>query len=207
MNCPAVSQCKLKQSGKRCPDDDSEKLRQLIGSDGQFSPNNYVFREHRNGVIFPAIEKLAEKHLERGKVNYPPVPIELISSADEDSSVEVRAVHLKACHAGIWRLKEAWVIQLADNCTSARNRFTLFHEAFHIIAHCRSKTPPVFMKRGAKQGFFNELLADYFAMCTLMPKEWVIGKWGEVKDLDRMAEIFDVPKSTMWLRLRELGLM
>jgi hypothetical protein len=207
MHCPLISQCRAKQSGTWCPDDDSEKLRQLIGSDGQFTTANYEFREPRGGVIFPAVEKLAQKHLERGRVSCLPVPIELISVADENNSVEVRVVHLKACHAAIWRLKGVWVIQLADNRTSSRNRFTLFHEAFHILAHSRSSTTPVFMKRGATQGSFNELLADYFAMCILMPKEWVIERWAEVKDLDRMVEIFDVPKSTMWLRLRELSLV
>jgi len=62
--------------------------------------------------------------------------------------------------------------------------------------------PPVFRKRGTKGGSFNELLADYFAICILMPK-----KWAEVKDLDRMAEIFDVPKAVMCIRLKRLGLI
>ena len=68
-------------------------------------------------------------------------------------------------------------------------------------------TIPVFRKRGAIGGSFNELLADYFAMCTLMPRQWVREKWAEVKDLDRMAEIFDVPKPAMCVRLRQLGLV
>jgi len=45
----------------------------------------------------------------------------------------------------------------------------------------------VFRKRGTKEGSFNELLADYFATCILMPKEWVTEKWAEVKDLDRVS--------------------
>jgi len=65
----------------------------------------------------------------------------------------------------------------------------------------------VFRKRGTIVGSFNELLADYFASCILMPREWVKEKWAEVKDLDRMAEIFAVPKSAMCIRLRRLGLI
>ena len=84
-------------------------------------------------------------------------------------------------------------------------RFTLFHEGFHILAHCR--TMPVFRRRGAIQGSFNELVADYFAGCILMPREWTEEKWSEVEDLGRMAEIFDVPKSLMWIRSRELSLI
>jgi len=84
-------------------------------------------------------------------------------------------------------------------------RFTIFHEAFHILAHCR--TSPVFRKRGSIVGSFNEFLADYFALCILMPREWVAEKWAEVKDLDQMAKIFSVSKSAMCIRLRQMGLI
>jgi len=84
-------------------------------------------------------------------------------------------------------------------------RFTLFHEAFHILAHCR--TTPVFRKRGSIRGSFNELLADYFANCLLMPRKWIRETWAEVKDLDRIAEIYDAPKAGVCLRLRHLGLV
>jgi len=51
------------------------------------------------------------------------------------------------------------------------------------------------------------LLADHFAGCTMMPREWMVEKWAQVRDLDRMAEIFDVPKSAVCIRLRRLGLI
>lgn len=57
------------------------------------------------------------------------------------------------------------------------------------------------------QGSFNELLADYFAICILMPRQWVREKWAEVKHLNRMVEIFDVPKPAMYIRLKQLGLV
>ena len=50
-------------------------------------------------------------------------------------------------------------------------------------------------------------MADYVAACMLMLRGWVKEKWAEVKDLDRMAEIFDVPKSAICIRLRRLGLI
>jgi Zn-dependent peptidase ImmA (M78 family) len=65
----------------------------------------------------------------------------------------------------------------------------------------------VFKKRGSKVGSFNELLANYFAACILMPRKWVKERWVETKDLDRMAEIFDVEKSLMWIRLRGIGVI
>lgn len=65
----------------------------------------------------------------------------------------------------------------------------------------------MFRKRGTKEGSFNELLADYFAGCILMPREWVKEKWAEVKNLRSMAEIFDVEEPLMWIKLREMALI
>jgi Zn-dependent peptidase ImmA (M78 family) len=117
----------------------------------------------------------------------------------------IHTLPLKAYHGAIWRLKEGLVVQLRDGDTSAGRRFALFHETFHILAHCRGT--PVFKKRGLEQGSFNELLADYFAGYILMPREWVKEKWTEIKDLDRMAEIFAVSKSAMCIRLKWLDLI
>ena len=108
-------------------------------------------------------------------------------------------------YGAIWYHKDGWVIQVKDGDVLATKRFTILHEAFHILAHCR--TTPIFRKRGSILGSFNELLADEFAGCILVPREWVKEKWAEVKDVDRMKEIFAVPKPAMVLRLRQLGLV
>jgi len=65
----------------------------------------------------------------------------------------------------------------------------------------------MFRKRGSIFGSFNEWLADHFSGCVLMPRKWVEEKWAEVEDLDRMAEIFAVPKSAMCIKLKQLGLI
>jgi hypothetical protein len=146
-----------------------------------------------------------KKYLKMGGVHCPPVPAGIIKLFDQQHAIEVRQVPLKVYHGAIWSRNDEWVIQIKDNDAFATRRFTLFHEAFHILAHCR--TSPVFRKRGSILGSFNELLADYFALCALMPREWVRQKWTEVEDLNRMAEIFAVPKSAMCIRLRQLGLI
>jgi Zn-dependent peptidase ImmA (M78 family) len=148
---------------------------------------------------------LAEDYLEKAKINSPPVPADILSVLDEQCTVEVREVPLKAYHGAIWRLNEAWIIQLKDTDGPAEKRFSLFHEGFHILAHSRGT--PVFKKAGAAEGSFNELLADYFAACVLMPGQWVKEKWPEVRDPDVMAKLFDVPKSAMRLRLSVIGLV
>ena len=129
----------------------------------------------------------------------------LILLIDPTGTTEVHHLPLKAYHGSIWHLKEGWVVQLKGNDTRGMQRFTLFHEVFHILAPCR--TTPKFKKRGLIRGSFNELLADHFASCILMPRHWVRKKWAEVQDLDRMVEIFDVPKPAMCIRLKQLGLV
>jgi len=205
MHCPFYNDCQVRYKGGWCPDDNRERLNRLANGK-RFHFRSYDFVEcGACGGIFKMVEMLAQKYLKRGGVRCPPVPTELFSLADEQHTVEARLVPLKVYHGAIWRLREGWVIQLKDDDISGTKRFTLFHEAFHILAHCG--TTPVFRKRGSKEGSFNELLADYFSTCILMPRQWVMQKWAEVEDLDRMAEIFDVPKSAMCIRLKRLGLI
>ena len=204
-HCPFYNHCHIRQGGDWCPDDNRERLNQLLDFE-QFHLINYnSIKCGACGGIFKMVEMLAQKYLIIGRVSCPPVPTELILLADEQHTIEVRLVPLKAHHGAIWRLREGWIIQLKGDAAAASKRFTLFHEAFHILAH--SKTTPVFRKKGVKVGSFNELLADYFAICILMPREWVKEKWAEVGDLDGMAETFDVPKPAMCIRLKDMGLV
>ncbi|TET17807.1 MAG: ImmA/IrrE family metallo-endopeptidase [Dehalococcoidia bacterium] len=205
MHCPLASHCQIRQSGKWCIDDNMERLNQLLDAKG-FNLRNYDFIEcEACGRIFKMVEMLARRYLKRGRVRCPPVPTGLVSLFDEQYPVEVRLLPLKVYHGAIWHPKGVWIIQLKAGDTSAAKRFTLFHEAFHILAHCR--TTPVFRKRGTIQGSFNELLADYFATCILMPREWVKEKWVDVHDLNKVAKIFGVPQSAMCIRLKRLGLI
>jgi len=148
---------------------------------------------------------LSQKYIKAGRVKCLPVPTALIHLIGQGSIKEVHHLPLKAYHGATWNLKEEWIIQLKADDTLSMKRFTIFHEAFHILAHCRGT--PVFKKRGLEQGSFNELLADYFAACLLAPRQWLSEKWPQTQDLDKMAEIFDAPKAVVCVRLRELGLI
>ena len=207
VRCPKYSRCQYRLSGAWCVSDNLDHIAWLL-DDRQFDASKYdsIGSRGKCSEVFQLIERLAEKCLKRAKVNCPPVPTEFVSLADEEHTIEVRLVPLKTHHGAIWYLKGNWIIQLNRNAPPARRRFALFHEAFHILAHCRATTS-LFRKREHGRGSFNELLADYFAGSILMPEEWVREKWTEVKDLDSMAKIFDVPRSLMWIRLREMGLV
>jgi len=183
-----------------------DRIARLI-DERRFDAGKYDFIEKSGkcGRIFQLLERLAQKYLKIAGICEPPVPTELVSMTDEQRSIEVRLVPLKIHHGAIWCLDKSWVIQLNEYDASNRRRFALFHEGFHILAHCRGS--PIFKKNEYAVGSFNELLADYFAGAILMPRKWVKDKWAEVKDLGRMAKIFDVPKALMWIRLREIGLI
>lgn len=206
-HCPFCNDCHVRQTGGWCPDDNKEKLLGLVDkSELGLSDYDSVKPGAPCGGIFRVVEILARKFLIRGGVYCPPVPTELVSLVDEQNPVEIRLLPLKTCHGATWYLKDGWVIQLKENDLPVVRRFALFHEAFHILAHCRTKNP-VFRKKGSERGSFNELLADSFAVATLMPTKWVKEKWAEVEDLDQMTQIFNVPKPTMYVRLKRLGLL
>jgi len=159
-----------------------------------------------SGRIFELVRKLAIKYQVEAGIDRLPVPPDLITCAADNLPIEVRQVPLKAHHGAIWRLSDCWVVQLNSNDTLARQRFTLYHEIFHILAH--GKATPVFKKTASSQeGSFNELLADHFAAIILMPENLVRKKWAEVKDANRMAAIFNVPKPLVWFALKHLSLI
>jgi len=204
VQCPVYSTCRVRRGGGWCASDNKGLIEQLLDG-SQFNPINYDFIAGvRPCRIFELVEELAQTIINKGRVQCPPVPAELASLADGQNPVEIRLVPLRFHRAAIWRLKDGWVIQLNVNDTPNARRFSLFHEVFHILAHCRAA--PVFRKRNNEACFFNELLADYFASCVLMPREWVKQTWAEVENLDRVAQIFDVTEEAMWVRLKVVGL-
>ena len=205
MHCPLLNCCQVRQSGEWCFDDYGEHYKRAIDSE-QFNPHHFDFiKAGTCPRLSKEVKMLANWYLQRGECCGPPVPEELVSLADDDNPIEIRLVPLKAFHSAIWRLHDRWVIQLRTDDTPARQRFSLFHEVFHILAHC--STTPVFQKIGAVRGYFNEHLADYFAVCVLLPEKWIREKWVKTKDLGIIAKLFDVPTSVMYARLKRLGLV
>jgi hypothetical protein len=154
--------------------------------------------------VLADVEKLANEYLAGAGVPGPPVPSELIDIFDDSKKVEVRLVPLKALHGIVWLLRRGWVIQLNSRDPRRLRRYSLFHEAFHIA--CRI-TCPACDKAEVRRTSFNEVLADHFATCFLMPKEWVEEYWPRVRDVRAMADRFDVPLSQMRGRLNQLNLL
>ena len=206
-HCPSYDRCRSKKEYPWCVVEHTIDIKQVLEQRRfNIAKCDFIKAEpERLCKPFRLVEMLAQKHLKRGKIHGLPVSVKLVSLLDVERPVELRQIPLKVSHGAIWCVDDRWIIQLSDRDIPAVRRFTLFHEAFHILAHCQG--PPVFRKRGVERGHFNEELADYFAACILMPREWVKEKWVEVKDLDNMAKTFGVPKVVMWVRLRQLSLV
>ena len=154
--------------------------------------------------VLADVEKLAGEYLTGAGVPGPPVPSEVIDVFDESRKVEVRSVPLKALHGAVWLLGREWVIQLNGRDPRRVRRYSLFHEAFHIAYRI---TYPAFNKAEVSKTSFNEVLADHFATCFLMPKEWVEEYWPKVQDVRAMADLFDVTVSQMRRRLNQFNLL
>lgn len=205
-HCPLLNECPSHSETGYCLDEYTECISCLL-SDKQIDLRKYdCLNGIQCGRMHELVERLALWYLKKGTARYPPpVPIDLISLVDQQKNIEIRLVPLKSYHGAVWRLRDGWVIHLNANDSDNRRRFTLFHEAFHIMAHC--KATPVFNSRGGAEGSFNEMMADCFASCFLMPEVWVREMWAEVKNLDRLAEIFQVPIQVVCVRLKWLGLI
>ena len=203
-HCPLYDSCRSRIRNGFCFCDNIGHIRELIDTK-RFNTSNYDFITNAlPDRMFKLTAKLANKYLLKGKVKCPPVPNELVSLADETQPVEVRLVPLKTRHGATWHLKDCWIIHLNKNDSPSVRRFTLFHEAFHIITH--DKCPIRLIRRGVKRGSYYEYLAECFSACILMPKVWVRERWAEVRDLNSMAEIFDVPKEAIYIELKRQNL-
>jgi Zn-dependent peptidase ImmA (M78 family) len=209
VSCPCCSVCQSRRDYGECPDRHKEQVKGLLGK-RDTSLDNFDFITGRSArtvtcKLFQLIEMLASKYIRMGKACSTPVPNRLIALLDKEHPIDVREVTLRSFHGALWHQSDGWVIQLNSRDSASTRRFSLFHEGFHILAH--RKTTPVFRKMGRSEGAFNELLAGYFASCILMPRTWVVEQWSRVGNLETMVQLFDVPDSLMYIRLRQFGLL
>jgi Zn-dependent peptidase ImmA (M78 family) len=207
-SCPLYDSCELRKSGYWCIIDHQDvvgDMSYLINSQIVDPNRGQILKTIRQGKIFRLVEWLANKHMDLSNITSPPVPEWLIESITQPDNTEIRLIPLSSYHGALWFLDGSWIIQLNKNDDYCVRRLTLFHEAFHILAHCNST--PCFRKINNKKGAFNELLAEYFTYCVLMPEKWVRSKWAETNNPVAMAKIFQVPVSAMVTMLTSLDLM
>jgi len=222
-HCPRADICVRRERGEWCLDKNKQDVLTTfrlsdregfnidelshITADIEKKTPHFFNKGWCKGFIVSRVKKLAEAYIKTGNIRQPPVPMELALLAGTGKAIEIRLVPLKKYSGAVWELKDKWVIQLNSSASPARRRVALFHEVFHIMAHCRAKLAPVF--RGPKQdsGSFNEILADMFAFQVLLPDQWMLEYWEEYRDLDKLAAIFRVPRPLVWVKMKCYGLI
>ncbi|OGO24947.1 MAG: hypothetical protein A2144_08800 [Chloroflexi bacterium RBG_16_50_9] len=213
--CPLYDYCQTGQNGVGCFHGETEnrdihRIHRFIDSDEiDFSKNENIHIKfpscQRSAKIFGLVSKLALKYRGRKWLNSLPVPDNLVLLADDNLPIEIRRVPLRANHGAVWRLSDCWMIHLNKNDPPARQRFTLYHEVFHILSHCHAFS--VFKRTVSTEVYYNEILADHFATNVLLPQKSVAARWAEINDVNEMAAIFDVPESVMYIGLKIMRLI
>lgn len=149
-------------------------------------------------------ETQADMLLRMSGVSAPPVPEDIITSIP---IVRVEYTpRLPVSGATIWTGKH-WLISIAAEDHTPRQRFTLAHEFKHIIDH-RDIDHLYRDHGGISAQHHAESIADHFGMCLLMPRQWVREAWEHDQSAreDDLAQLFDVTPRLMLRRLWQLGL-
>ncbi|MFA4835103.1 MAG: ImmA/IrrE family metallo-endopeptidase [Dehalococcoidia bacterium] len=154
--------------------------------------------------VLDEIEALAHEFLDSAGISDPPVPIEMISLCDSRRPIEMRLLPLKAYFGCAWFLGNEWIVHLNSNNPPEVNRFTAFHEGFHIVC---SNSGISFSKVDNRCRPLGERLADYFAASMLMPRQFVQELWPQVQDIEEMATRFGAPRIMMSDWLQRLGFL
>jgi Zn-dependent peptidase ImmA (M78 family) len=102
--------------------------------------------------------------------------------------------------------RRTWVISLNPTEPRKRRRFTVLHEYKHILDH---GSPGILPGRypASYQRPAEEIVADYFAGCVLIPKRLLTAAYYDgIQDPADLAQLFDVSKEAIEVRLAQVGL-
>ena len=204
-HCPIYTSCSRRDSNCFCPSGASQSLTEILDTNKVSMPSQQLCEGTINGRLVELIEMVSKELLRKAKVFLPPIPNHVITYIDEKNPIEVRLISLKNHHGALWRLPDGWVIHLNSKDEINTRRFTLFHEAFHIITH--SKDENVSIGYRSKKGPFTEMLAELFSLCLLMPAVWIRQLYRQTDDLHKMVLIFQAPEPAVYMRLRYLHLI
>jgi Zn-dependent peptidase ImmA (M78 family) len=115
------------------------------------------------------------------------------------------------------------MIETKDNITSiyvnkanleVRKRFTIAHEIGHYVLHLsNSNQGPIvdyrkaIMNYSTQEDLIKETQANMFASALLLPKEKLEIEWNLHKDIEFVANLFQVSRKALLIRLDNLGLI
>jgi Zn-dependent peptidase ImmA (M78 family) len=138
-------------------------------------------------------------------ISEPPFPVAAIECLPRVKVSYVKADGLSGAIA--WR-KGRWWILVNRTDSRGRQKFSLAHEAKHLLDHPLRST--IYMdSRFGTATVAAERAADYFAACLLMPKAWLKRCFYDegFRDSRVLARRFDVSAPAMRYRFDQLGLL
>jgi len=142
-------------------------------------------------------ELQANRLLELAGAREAPVPTELITELPR-IAVQLDC-DLQASAMTQW-LNGRWLIALNSAEPRSRQRFSLGHEAKHVIDHRHIELMYATQAEA-------EAVAEYFSACLWMPKRLVHRAWaGGTQSVSELARLFQVSPAAMSRRLQHLGL-
>jgi Zn-dependent peptidase ImmA (M78 family) len=148
-------------------------------------------------------EVQAARLLEANQIAEPPIPESVISSLPR---VQIeRLTPIPVSGSAHWA-RGRWIIVLNGAEPLVRQRFSLAHEAKHVLdGPAMSYLYPAV--RGMSSHDISERVADHFAACLLMPRPWVKRAWvSGTQDVRTLARRFGVSQMAMQIRLQVIGL-
>lgn len=100
-------------------------------------------------------------------------------------------------------------IHVNESQIHQRQRFTIAHEIGHIVLHHDMDANYEMVDYRISGGEFDqkEFEANSFAAALLMPKEKVTQVWNDLRDVDDVADLFQVSKRAASIRLMNLELI
>ena len=201
ISCPLKDHCQPNRRNDWCIDDYFERMNR-VAEKKKFKVTDYNFvKRCKSCRLLETIESLATEWFQANGIQDVPISTELMKMADNAHPIEVHLLPLKAHYGATWFLNNRWVIQINSKQPVDVQRYTLFHETFHIVSYLQTKLAV------GKTGIFNEKLANHFAATVMMPNGLVRQKWDKIKNLEQMASFFLVPKQAMCVRLKQLGII
>lgn len=172
-----------------------------LSSIRELVPRRPVTRAEANRVA----ELQATRLLLLSGVIEPPVPESVIASLNRVWVERLSPVPVS--DSSHWA-KGRWIIVINENEPLVRQRYTLAHEAKHVLDHpfIGHLYPP---QLGVTSTDRAEQVADFFAATLLMPRMWVKRVWCDegVQNLRQISRRFRVSQSAMQIRLLQLGLV
>jgi Zn-dependent peptidase ImmA (M78 family) len=152
------------------------------------------------------IERQTTRLLELAEVDGPSVPITEIIFRLPGVDME-RVAPLESSGRTEW-IKDRWLISIAADEAASRQRMTLAHELAHVIYHplVELVLPPTDRQDTALR---LEKACDYFAVCLLMPRNWIKRAYCEegIQSVPDLARLFGVSWTAVLTRLEDLGLV